>query len=421
MTRHLPILLLASVLGLLGCGGGSLDVTEAAGDTGSPGSNGADAAATDAGIAPGPTADAGSANGQPGSDDAGDEADAEMIDMGDSYMPPTMNVPQSGPTVGQQVQESCSTASVKGLSTQLIEQMNCLEPGIMKSFAGAPDISYGGAVFPFMQGPATDSFANIAATNAGTLPVTSATRTIPQQYLLYRWYQLGLCNANLAASPGRSNHNGGLAIDIGDYGTWAPRMRQGEFDDNVGGEPWHFYFFGAGGEDIRNLSVLAFQQLHNLNFPEDPITEDGLYGPQTEGALQSAPANGFAEPPYCPSTRSLQAFPWRVPVETQVEQTEDGWLVQTIVPSGVDRVDYWLDGELVATVDRSEHPHFGAELDGSGELVVVATSSTAAIEEQAAGWLAEDGFFIRPFDVGLFAAGWSGEDEIVVTFDELRD
>ncbi len=415
MCRHLPILFAFALL--FGCGGGSLDVdgTESVADAGG---QEPDSSVDDGGVfTPPPITETDA--GTPGSD-AGEPADmGEMADMPAPYMPPTMNVPQSGPSVGTQVSESCSTSSVKGLSTQLIEQMNCLDPGIMKSFAGAPDISYGGSVFPFMQGPATDAFVTTSVNYAGTIPVNSATRTIPQQYLLYRWYQLGLCNANLAASPGRSNHNGGLAVDIGSSGTWASRMRANSFIDNVSGEPWHFYFNGAGGKDVRNLSVLAFQQLYNLNFPENPIDEDGLYGPQTEGALRSSPANGFAEPPYCPSTRSLEAFPWAIPMETQAEAAGEFWQVRTIVPSGVTEVEYWVDGQLQRVVSRAEHPHFETFLEGFGSFEVVARAPEANLQQIGAGYLAADGFFILPFDSGLVRAGWSAEDSVVISVNDL--
>ncbi len=38
---------------------------------------------------------------------------------------------------------------------------------------------------------------------------------------------------------------------------------------------------------MRQLSVLAFQKLWNLNNPNNKLTEDGAYGPNTENAILS--------------------------------------------------------------------------------------------------------------------------------------
>ena len=226
-------------------------------------------------------------------------------------MEPPVVVPST--TVEEAMRDTCSTVSVKGLSIQLIDQINCIEPNVMKSFAGAPGLQYSDYVFPFMQTAAADTLVSLLEAG-GTLTLTSALRTLPQQYLLYRWYQRGACNANLAAAPGRSNHNGGLAIDIADSSTWRARLRAAEFIDNVSGEPWHFEYTGTGTRDIRSLSVRAFQQLWNRNHPNDPIDEDGIYGPQTEGALQNSPADGFAIGPGCPTSN-----PYSIPADTGAE------------------------------------------------------------------------------------------------------
>jgi hypothetical protein len=38
---------------------------------------------------------------------------------------------------------------------------------------------------------------------------------------------------------------------------------------------------------VRQLSVLAFQKLWNLNNPNNKLTEDGAYGSKTENAILS--------------------------------------------------------------------------------------------------------------------------------------
>ena len=48
-----------------------------------------------------------------------------------------------------------------------------------------------------------------------------------QQYLLYRWFQLGRCGITAAAVPGNSNHESGRAIDVGNHEAWAAIGRAG--------------------------------------------------------------------------------------------------------------------------------------------------------------------------------------------------
>lgn len=408
---------LAALWLLVGCGSGDLDVYDpgsSSGETTSStidaGGNGTDDDTPD----PDPGGPAPNDVGE--APDMGAIPDMPTIDMELPDPDPTTNVPQQGPTVGEQVTSSCSTISVKGLSLQLMDQMNCLEPGLMKSFEGAPSITYGASVFPFQQGPATDVFTAVAANNPGTITVNSALRTIPQQYLLYQWYVRGLCNANLAARPGQSNHNGGLAVDINDGPTWRSKLRPQSYIDNVSGEPWHFYYSGPGGKDVRSTSVLAFQQLYNYNFPENPLVEDGAYGPMTEAALRASPANGFTAKPRCEATSSLVAYPHSVPLDVQFELFGMGAIgVRTLAPSGIELVEYYVNGELVGSAN-ADTMWFETVFDTPetvedvAEVEIVAYDARGAERGRARGMFAQIGpasLFVRPvgghnYEIGFF-------------------
>jgi hypothetical protein len=238
--------------------------------------------------------------------DASDTRDVDALDANDAGEDAGQDADVSDPpvyTVEDAMLETCTTGSVQGLSFQLIDKVNCLQPGTFSSFAGAEDIDYSSVVFPYMQVPATEALMNVAAENPGAIYITSALRTLAQQYLLRQWYvrddRNEACDANLAARPGASNHNGGLAVDIADSAVWREAMRQNDFVDEISSEPWHFDYVGPEGRDVRSLSVRAFQLMWNENNPDDPITVDGLYGPETEGALERTPADGFANPPTC--------------------------------------------------------------------------------------------------------------------------
>ncbi|MCB9548547.1 MAG: D-alanyl-D-alanine carboxypeptidase family protein [Myxococcales bacterium] len=186
----------------------------------------------------------------------------------------------------------CSTGIVAGLSRQLIDEINCLRPNTLVDFSGARVVA-GAVVFPFLQAPGRDAVRAAIADRGRDLRVNSALRTLAQQYLLYRWYQEGRCGIGLAARPGRSNHESGLALDIEDNAGWRPSLEAHAFRWYGANDPVHFDYRGGGTVDLAGLSVRAFQRLWNRNHGGDRIDEDGLYGPQTEARLRQSPTDGF--------------------------------------------------------------------------------------------------------------------------------
>jgi MYXO-CTERM domain-containing protein len=204
-------------------------------------------------------------------------------------------------SVAEAASSSCSTTSVKGLSEQIVAQANCIEPGAFVPLPGGlGNLSLGGAVFPYLEEPARDAFVDALEAHPGTsMTVNSMLRTVAQQYLLYRWYQQGDCGIGLAAQPGKSNHETGLAVDLSQYNTWKPHLAAVGFSWLGANDPVHFDYAGPGAVSYLGTDVLAFQQLWNKNHPEDLIAEDGSYGPQTEARLVASPAEGFPVPPSC--------------------------------------------------------------------------------------------------------------------------
>ena len=207
-----------------------------------------------------------------------------------------------GTTVYEASQASCSTTSVKGLSEQIVAQMNCIIPGAMTAVPNRPNITFGAAAFPYMQPPAKDALVKALDANPSkSMTVNSMFRTVAQQYLLYRWGQLKKCGIGLAAYPGNSNHESGLAIDTSQYSTWKTPLANQGYKWFGNADKVHFDYAGAGIKNLKGKDVLAFQMLWNLNNPGDQITEDGDYGPQTEDRLKKSPADGFAKDPVCGS------------------------------------------------------------------------------------------------------------------------
>jgi hypothetical protein len=201
----------------------------------------------------------------------------------------------SGGTVADAAATSCGTVSVKGLSQQIIEESNCISPGAYAPLTLTANASAGSAVFLNIQKPARDKLLAVMKANPNrTMSINSMLRTAAQQYLLYNWYQTGRCGISLAAKPGLSNHETGLAIDIQEYSSWRTTLEANGFRWLGSSDPWHFDYVGAGSVDNRGLDVLAFQKLWNRNNPNDKIAEDGTWGPGTESRMRKSPANGFA-------------------------------------------------------------------------------------------------------------------------------
>ena len=202
-------------------------------------------------------------------------------------------------SVATAVAQSCSTTSVKGLATQLVGEVQCLRPATFMRIDNTPGLSLGAAVFPYLQTTAAQNLVAAQKARGVTLSINSALRTLPQQYLLYRWYQTGRCGIGLAASPGTSNHEGAIAVDINDNAGWRSAMNGKGFRWLGSSDPVHYDFTGGGTVDLRGISVKAFQRLWNRNNPTDKIAEDGDYGPGTAARLAKSPSGGFIKGADC--------------------------------------------------------------------------------------------------------------------------
>ncbi|MBX3191261.1 MAG: D-alanyl-D-alanine carboxypeptidase family protein [Labilithrix sp.] len=201
--------------------------------------------------------------------------------------------------VSAAVTQSCSTTSVKGLATQLVEEIQCLRPNTFARIDKTPGLALGAAVFPYLQTNAATALVQAQKARNVTMTINSALRTLPQQYLLHRWYQTGRCGIGLAASPGRSNHESAVAIDINDNAAWRSALQGKSFRWLGASDPVHYDFVGGGTVDLRGLSVRAFQRLWNRNHPTDRIAEDGDYGPATAARLAQSPVGGFVKGADC--------------------------------------------------------------------------------------------------------------------------
>ncbi|MGZ3450993.1 MAG: M15 family metallopeptidase [Polyangiales bacterium] len=218
----------------------------------------------------------------------------------------------------------CASRPVLGLSQQIAEEVaRCVRPGM---FVQVPS---GGALtnaadLGYLEKPAADALSKALRARPGhTLHVSSMYRTIAQQYFLFR---RASCFPAVA-SPGRSNHETGIAVDVSDpdNSTWKSALEAEGFHWLGSFDRFHFDYKGAGSVDTRGDDVKAFQRLWNRNHPDDVIGEDGVWGAETEKRLKAAPASGFAigVPDTCAAAETIptskgskEPFPYRTNVTT---------------------------------------------------------------------------------------------------------
>jgi hypothetical protein len=198
-------------------------------------------------------------------------------------------------TVQQAAAGSCSTASVDGLSRQIIDQVRCAD---LKAFVPLParsNLVLESHTFPYLESAARDHLLRVLDAHRNqTMRVHSVLRTVAQQYLVWRWAAGRRCGVQMATAPGDSNHETGRALDIANVAEWRPALEAEDFhwlgaSDNV-----HFDFKSHRSLPQGPPDILAFQRLWNRNHPEDRITESGRYDTNTEQRLKKSPTAGFS-------------------------------------------------------------------------------------------------------------------------------
>lgn len=303
---------------------------------------------------------------------------------------------------------ACSTSVVRGLAEQLIDEVECIRPGSMARIDELPGVGLSSATFPYLQAPAADALRRAAGQQPMT--INSALRTVVQQFVLYTWYVRGRCThvVSLAAPPGRSNHEAGLAVDVSNYGAARSALESRGYRWLGGSDPVHFDYV-AGGVDLRSLSVQAFQRLWNRANPGEPLAVDGAWGPSTEAAVRRAPSAGFATGTTCGATVGP-----RGPIEVYwARQTDGSYELRALAAPEVVRVEYRVDGYLIADATRADGDNFPDRYAFSDErnerrLVVTGYDDGGAVIAQGVGLLdvtAGTGVYIKQMGARLYEIG----------------
>lgn len=216
--------------------------------------------------------------GSDGSEDVGDDSENAL----------------GAGTVGAAANAACSTAVVRGLTDQLLAEITCLSPDALGPIDSIANVELEPETLPVMQKAAIPSLTKAAA-DVGGLKISSALRTLPQQYLLHRWAARRRCGITAAAPVGQSNHEQGLAVDVLNPATRTLRTKMANHDFHWLGsfDAVHYDWVGPDTVDLEGLSTRAFKRLWNRNHPEAKLEENETYDAKTEAKLVLAPSVGF--------------------------------------------------------------------------------------------------------------------------------
>ena len=185
---------------------------------------------------------------------------------------------------------SCSTEVCRGLDGQILYLMLESQPDVLVDITRL-NVSVGKPVWPLLQPKAAKALENAIHERGRLMVINSAYRTIAQQAILYKHSIAKRCGIVIAAKPGQSNHQSGLALDLSDADGWQMFMRRAGYKRLMPHDPVHFDYQG-GGVDLRNAATKAFQRLWNEN-NDKTLKVDGDLGAQTLQALLNSPLAGF--------------------------------------------------------------------------------------------------------------------------------
>jgi hypothetical protein len=191
------------------------------------------------------------------------------------------------------VSAHCGTGPMAGLVKQICDTLTSELPAGTLTDISAHVQPQNDSTITLLQSPGAETLVAAILEKGHKLPLFHALRVLPQQYAFRTWLEQGRCSIPAAAKPGRSNHERGNAIDVDDLSSWKSVLNHHGWIQTVSGDPSHFEFNGEHDSAFNQKGILAFQKLWNKHNPNDPIEEDGTYGPETEKRLKASPIAGF--------------------------------------------------------------------------------------------------------------------------------
>ncbi len=295
-------------------------------------------------------------------------------------------------------ERECSTGKTTPLNDQIAAEINCVHAGAFSPIDHIPNVDLGPGASPFMQTGAAEALER-AARHAPyeTLEVNSSWRSPVQQLILKSWQ--GSCGVSLAASPGQSKHESGLAIDV-------PLWTIYSFHEALGAEGWQWFcdatnrgllkgcrdiphYALEGEQDLGAAGIKAFQRLWNHSNPGQRLNVTGHFDPQTAARMRKAPLRGFDKGSTCRYNARFDPCPvaWRdVPRRDPYFEAIEAGRVLGIWES-CDARDRWFcpsrgasRAELAAAIARALDLEI---LDFEGIFIDVAADHSQAREIEA--------------------------------------
>jgi LAS superfamily LD-carboxypeptidase LdcB len=206
-----------------------------------------------------------------------------------------------------EVTKGVISENVRELDRQILFILQRDYPNSLVTFSDNPNVELNNSTLPLVQ-PAAKLALEKAIKNRGKrLTVNAAYRSPIAQHIIYSYYKQGIGGIAVAATPGNSNHETGLAIDIEDAEGWKSYLEAEGWSWMGKSDPVHFSFTGSENLDIAALSIKSFQQLWNLNHPQDKLPENGLYDSKTASRISQAPPNGFPNDKKCSTKCGLKS------------------------------------------------------------------------------------------------------------------
>jgi D-alanyl-D-alanine carboxypeptidase len=190
---------------------------------------------------------------------------------------------------------SCTTEGVRPLNDQIFQLAIQVLKGDLVRCDDVVNV-VGSSTLPFLQPAAKMALAQAVEEKGERPRLVHAYRTVAHQYILYFWFNHGRqCHVTLAATPGSSPHEQGIAIDIKDHSKWINILAKHSWRWRGRADKPHFTYIGGGiSPNVRKESIRAFQRLWNRNNPSDLIEEDGTYGDvETGPRVEKTPVEGF--------------------------------------------------------------------------------------------------------------------------------
>lgn len=209
---------------------------------------------------------------------------------------------------------------IDGLGTQLVEELQCLDDTWLTFYEPCRETGCVWADGPQPHAMRPEVYVALQEASESIddfISITAGYRDVSMQYYS-RWYNEN-CDSNFDAEvPGQSNHQGGRAIDVRSWSYWWDVLLDHGFEHPIPTDNPHFELVGtaayrAESEELKSLSIVAFQRLWNRNNPDDSIDEDGVYGASTKDRLGRSPVEGFSIGACPPGSGGVDPEPDREP------------------------------------------------------------------------------------------------------------